>query len=104
MNYRDHFAQHLRLTLLRVLAEAPGYAANSSILSLAVEQLGLAATRDQVRSELAWLDEQRLVTLLAPSSTLVVATLTERGHDVARGLSITPGIARPSPGQSLSGA
>ncbi|WP_066667369.1 MULTISPECIES: VpaChn25_0724 family phage protein [unclassified Sphingomonas] len=99
MSYlQETFLPHLRLTLLRVLEKAPGYCANSSILTQAVREMGLAATRDQVRAELAWLADQRLVSTLEPSGGLVVATITERGFDVAGGVAVVPGVQRPTPG------
>ncbi|RHW17187.1 ArsR family transcriptional regulator [Sphingomonas gilva] len=98
MSYlEDAWLPHLRLTLLRVLANAPSYCANSSILAEAVGMMGLRASRDQVRSELAWLREQRLVTIEEPSPALLVACITERGLDVSSGASTVPGVQRPSP-------
>lgn len=87
---------HLRLTLLRLLVGAPGYRTNSSILSQEVIAFGFEATRDQVKTELGWLAEQGLVaaeTLMG----LVVATLTERGLDVAEGRAVVAGVQRPAP-------
>ena len=55
------FSEHLRLSLLRLLSGAPGYHANSSILHAEAKRFGLAATRDQVKTELAWLQEQGAV-------------------------------------------
>lgn len=98
MSYSDFTFQHIRLSVLRLLAEQPGYSANDSVLTDAVRMLGLVCTRDQMRTNLAWLDEQRLVTLLKPTDTLTVATITERGADVAAGRSIVAGVQRPSPG------
>ncbi len=95
----DAFLPHLRLTLLRILAEAPGYCANSSILHQAVNSMGLRASRDQVKAELAWLTEQRAVTTQEPAIGLVVATLSERGMDVQSGCSTLPGVQKPSPGR-----
>ena len=95
-SYADHFAAHLRLTFLRVLDGAPACRANSSILQSAAHDLGLDASRDQVRTELAWLAEQRLVTV-EEIGHLVVATLTERGGDVAGGRATVPGVQRPTP-------
>lgn len=97
MNYGDFHFQHVRLTVLRLLAEAPGYATNDSVLTDAINALGLVCTRDQMRTNIAWLEEQRLVTLLRPTATLTVATITERGADVAAGRSIVAGVQRPSP-------
>lgn len=96
MSYAEHFSKHVRIALLRVLASAPACRANSSILHSAVDELGLTATRDQVKTELAWLAEQGLVTCVDYSG-LVVATLTERGEDVAAGRTVVPGVQRPSP-------
>jgi hypothetical protein len=97
MSYSEHFAKHLRLVLLRLLAEASEYRLNSSILSDAAEAHGLSATRAQIRTELAWLTEQGLVTVAEPAPGLVVATLTERGLDVAQGRASVPGVQRPAP-------
>lgn len=96
MSYQQHFAQHLRIALLRLLNEAPACRANSSILATAAQHLGLSASRDTVKTQLAWLDEQGLVTT-EDMNGLVVATLTERGCDVAEGRSVAPGVARPTP-------
>lgn len=96
MSYAEHFATHLRLAMLRVLEGAPACRANSSILHSAVQDLGLSASRDLVRTQIAWLDEQGLVTSAA-AGDLVVVTLTERGLDVARGLVVVYGVARPTP-------
>jgi len=96
VSYAEHFAKHTRIAILRVLDVAPGYRANSSILHSAVDELGLTASRDQVKTELAWLAEQRLVTVIEHGD-LMVATLTERGSDVAAGRTVVPGVQRPTP-------
>ncbi|MDH7971767.1 ArsR family transcriptional regulator [Sphingomonas sp. AR_OL41] len=99
MSYLDEvFLPHLRLTILRVTASAPGYCANSSILQQAVGSLGLNATRDQVRGEIGWLVEMGLVKSTEPSPGLLVATITERGMDVQAGAAVVAGVQRPSPG------
>lgn len=97
MSYQMHFARHLRLAMLRLLAEAPGYALNSSILTDALAALGLSASRDLVRGEIAWLAEQGLATCDELPGGLMIATLTERGGDVAAGRATVPGVQRPAP-------
>lgn len=96
-DYSEHFAKHLRLVMLRLLAEASEYRLNSLILSDAAEAHGLSATRAQIRTELAWLSEQGLATTTSPAPSMVVATLTERGQEVATGRAIVPGVQRPAP-------
>lgn len=91
------FTSHLRLSILRILEGAPAYSANSSIIHSVTSEFGLVATRDQVKTELAWLAEQGMLTTREMVG-LVVATLTERGIDVATGRAIAPGVQRPSPG------
>lgn len=88
---------HVRLAVLRLLDGQPGYCGNDSVIHQAVNAIGLPCTRDQMRGHLAWLGEQRLVTTVEAGSGLIVATLTERGSDVANGRSVVSGVQRPSP-------
>lgn len=88
--------QEARLVLLRVLLEAGGYQANSSILQAALEAFALHLSRDQIHTELSWLAEQGLVDT-DKIATVVIATLTQRGMDVANGRATVPGVKKPSP-------
>lgn len=88
---------HIRLAVLRLLDGAPGYCANDSVLHQAVGATGLACSRDQMRGHVGWLEEQRLITTATLSSGLIVATLNERGADVANGRSVMNGVQRPAP-------
>lgn len=92
--FADFLRQDMRLVILRLLAEMPGYRSNSSILTTALERYGHTVSRDQVRTELAWLRDQGLIAL-EDLSAVLVATLNERGADVASGRAIVPGIKRP---------
>jgi hypothetical protein len=90
---------HARLAVLRALLAAPSFCANDSFLDGEMLRVGLPVTRDQLRSQLGWLEEQGLIQLTRPNDTLIVATLRERGADVARGRASVDGIQRPSPGR-----
>lgn len=94
--FAEHLAEHRRLATLRFLAEAPGYTGNDSLLASALATVGLGSTRDQVRTDLAWLAEQGLVTVVA-AEPLTVVRITERGTDAAAGRARVPGVAKPSP-------
>lgn len=96
-HYKTTFAQHLRLCLLRFLAEANPHESNSSILHDAACDYGLPCTRDQVETELAWLAEQGLVRVEKPIPTLSVVTLLRRGLDVAQGRAVVPGVKTRTP-------
>lgn len=92
--FHDRLQEDRRLVLLRLLSDLPGYRSNSSVLCMLMNDFGHVVSRDYIKSQLAWLAEQHLVTV-NDLQGLMLATLTERGHDVARGLSDVPGVARP---------
>lgn len=93
-NFAEFIRADVRLVALRLLAEMPAYRSNSSVLTMALERYGHAVSRDQVKTELRWLEEQGLVTV-EDLDTVFVATLTERGQDVATGRAMVPGVKRP---------
>lgn len=85
-----------RLVILRILAEMPVYRANSSVLHSMLADWALESSRDQVRTELRWLEEQQLLTIEeAGDGAVLLATLTERGADVAAGRARVDGVKRP---------
>lgn len=94
MSFADYLRKDVRLVVLRVLTEMPSYRANSSVLSNVLHQFGHSVTRDQVKTELRWLAEQGLL-LLEEAGSVLVATLEERGQDVAEGRAKVDGIAKP---------
>mgnify|MGYP006282082835 CR=1 FL=1 len=96
MSYQEQLRQHRRLTILRTLSEAQGFATNESVLHDLVTAYGFRDSRDTIRGDLAWLGEQGLVELSEPGG-LMIAELTERGGDVAAGRASQPGVAKPSP-------
>ncbi len=91
-------AEDRRLTILKTLAEDHDYSVNDFVLKRALASLGHDVSRDLLRSDLAWLEDQRLITLARPDGDKIwVAKATEDGIDVSRGRP-HPGVARPSPG------
>lgn len=85
-----------RLEILTVLAQDADYAANDAILQSALGMVGLAVSRDRLRTDLDWLAEQGLVGLDTPAG-LYLARLTARGLDVALSRTVVPGVARRRP-------
>lgn len=98
-NFFDYTMGHARLAVLRALTEAPTLTSNDSLLMGEMDRLGLPLTRDQLRGQLGWLEEQGLIRLARPSDSLIVATLRERGGEVAVGRAHVEGVQRPSPGR-----
>lgn len=99
-SYRNFVTADLRLTVLRLLAGAPGYELNGSILKIALDRYGHSIASDRLATELAWLQEQGLAEL-REFGGVNIAKLTARGLDVAEGRASVPGVARPSPGAGL---
>ncbi len=95
-SFYDYTMGHARLAILRALFEAVQHTANDSVLSMVMDQLGLPVTRDQLRTQLGWLEEQGLIRLTRPTDSLLVVALRERGSDVALGRAFVDGVQRPS--------
>ena len=98
MTLKALLQQDRRLVILRVLHEMPRYEANDSIIDAALDAYGHNVSRDLVRAEMNWLQEQGLLTLRDIAGTQV-ATITSQGIDVAKGKATYPGVKRPRPGE-----
>ncbi|MBU0972312.1 MAG: transcriptional regulator [Proteobacteria bacterium] len=96
MSLEQTIREHLRITILRLLHDDPDYTLNDSLITDLTADFGFTPSRDKVRTELSWLKEQGLVTT-DNDPHITIATLTERGADVAQGRVTIPGIKRPSP-------
>jgi len=87
-----------RLLILKALASESDYAISDMVLRGLLNEYGHKESSDTIRVDIAWLEEQGLVTFEKVSVT-TVATITERGLDVANGAARVPGIRRPRPGE-----
>ena len=95
-DFVTHWRKHLRITILRLLAAAPGYCLNESLLHGHLPRLSFSCTRDQVRTEISWLGQQGLVHVESEGD-LLIASLSTAGLDVAEGRGTHPDVQRPSP-------
>jgi hypothetical protein len=96
VSYAEEIAASRRLAILLALYFAPGYTLNRTALRHQVEMTGYVTSADKMASEIAWLAEMEL----AEPLELDAVRLTARGEDVALGRSQTPGVRRPSPGET----
>lgn len=98
--FEEAFTADLRLAMLRTLNQAPGCKVNDSMLQSALDELGQVHSRDRIRTEIAWLDEQGLVeSRNIMDGAVITVELTGRGTDVATGRATVPGVKRPRPGK-----
>ena len=95
-NYTSTLSKHRRLAILKFLADSPEYTSNASILVEICNQFGVTSTRDQVAGDIAWMSENGMVTY-EDHSGFLVATITERGSEIARGKARHEGVQRPRP-------
>lgn len=95
LNFQQMKTEDMRLVMLRSIAEDSD-SLNESLLQDVLEYYGHNVTRDRVRTEMRWLEEQRLVTI-DDVSGIMVAKLTGRGCDVACGRARVDGVKRPRP-------
>lgn len=103
MSFAGLMDEHRRLCLIRALAEDGDYTANDSFLAGILTAYGNGCSRDHLRAQLAWLEEQRLIRRSTPDEgRTVVVTLTDRGLDVAQGRAMVPGVQRPGPGSAAA--
>ena len=89
-------AEDRRLSLLLILAESEGYEANAYLLQQLLEVYGHSCSIDRVRGDLAWLEEQTLVSVSSPGD-VAIGRATARGLDCAKGRAEVPGVKRPAP-------
>ncbi len=93
-DFSTHLTEDRRLVVLRVLAESSGYTANEYILKQMLEQFGHVVSSDRVRTDLAWMHEQQLLTV-SQVADVHIARITARGQDVAAARTVVPRVKRP---------
>ena len=94
-SFADALTEDRRLVILRLLNDQQ--AANDSALHAALTAIGHQIPRDTVREDMWWLHERALVHVEIVGQVYLVATITERGQNVAFGRVVVPGIKRPTP-------
>lgn len=95
----EHVRPDARLIILKALAAQTDERLHSGFIAEELKRFGIDRERAWVHGELDWLAEMGAVTLLKPGS-VVVATLTEKGHRHLRRAVVIEGVKRPSrPGE-----
>lgn len=98
-DYPELIRQDARLIILKALAAQTDERLHSGFLAAELSKFGIDRDRAWIHGELDWMAEIGAVTVMRPGS-VVVATLTEKGHRHLRRAIVIEGIARPSrPGE-----
>ena len=97
MSLRARMRADARLAALQILAQDKGYSANHDILRLGIDKAtAITLSADEVRDMMSWLEDAGLVTteVVAP---FVIAKLTNKGLEAARGQVEVDGVSKPPP-------
>lgn len=97
MSYANTTSKHRRLAILRHLDDCSEYTSNASILTDVLAGVGLRSSRDQVTTELVWLKDNGMA-VVQDFEDFIVVTATQQGLEVARGVTLHPGVQRRRPG------
>ena len=95
LSFNQLKTEDMRLVMLRSIVD-DGDSLNESMLQDVLGLYGHNVSRDRVRTEMRWLEEQNLVTITDVAGILV-ARLTGRGMDIASGKATIDGVKRPRP-------
>lgn len=96
MNFQDFKRRDLRLTILKALNAQAGFTGNEKLLQMEAEVVGLVFTREQVRTEMRFLEALGAIGIREAGSVMI-AVLRQRGADHVKGLAILEGVEKPSP-------
>lgn len=96
MSYVELVSKDRRSRILQALEQQPDYAANEALLQMLLESIGHGVSQDTIQGDIIWLKEQGFV-MVNEIASLLVATITPRGVDIAKGRATHPGIKRPGP-------
>ncbi|MBF0273463.1 MAG: ArsR family transcriptional regulator [Magnetococcales bacterium] len=94
MDFNAMLREDRRGCILRFLEDAPGRFGSLPVLVMVLDTAGHRTSSESVAEELDWLERNRLVTLDIPGG-VVVATLTQRGAEVAQDRLRVTGVKRP---------
>ncbi|MEQ8346168.1 MAG: hypothetical protein RIB84_22505 [Sneathiellaceae bacterium] len=85
-----------RLCILRLLDEEKDGGLGEGLLQQALAPLQHRVSREEIREDLRWLAEARLVAVTSYGAEKLGAEILLRGHEAALGLVEIEGVARPS--------
>ncbi len=102
MTYAADLLADQRLMLLQALEAAAGYSLPERALGRFLGSMAAPLSADGLRTQLAWLEEQGLLSIskvqpLPDAAPEWTARIASRGLDVVAGLARVPGVARPRP-------
>ena len=96
MNYDDFVAQDRRLSILIFLCGLSERRANQFVLRTGLKQMGYDELVPTVYNDVIFLSRQGLVTTEKLPGDILLATVTDYGDQVSRGVARVQGVAVPA--------
>lgn len=93
--FNESLREDVRRVVLDLLEQAAGHDLNADMIRLGLAQFGHHPSADQLETELSWLSEQGYLSVEKRGYGILVAKLTRRGADVAKGRAVVPGVGEP---------
>lgn len=87
-------SSHRRRDILAALLASRDYSCNEGLLRTLLRSQGYLVSGSLLRADLTWLADQKLLRL-REIGEVTIATLIERGRDVAEGAEQIEGVERP---------
>lgn len=94
-SFKESLREDLRRVVLDLLEQAAGHDLNADMIRLGLAEFGHHPSADQIKTELNWLKEQGYLNVAERGYGVLVAKLTQRGADVAKGRAAVPGVGEP---------
>lgn len=94
--FSEFEARYRRRDLLAALLASRDYSCNESLLRTLLREQGYLVSGEGLREDLKWLEDNKLIRTRSIGD-IAIATLYERGRDVAEGAEVIDGVERPSP-------
>jgi hypothetical protein len=93
---RETETEERRMAILQILLRDSDYSVNDNIIQKLLAELGIGVGLTIVRSDIEWFEQKNLV-MVQELPMCYVVTLRRLGVEVAKGLTVMPGVARQMP-------
>lgn len=95
-NYKQWVDENIRLIILKDLADPQsGGTTNTFLVQKSLERFSYRKSRDYIRIQLQWLEQEAGAVLTRTEGTETSAIITTSGRDHVEGRQYLPGIQRP---------
>ncbi len=96
MTYEEYTIEDIRLIILRALADEDNGTMHDGRLEFELRRFGYNKTRDFIRNQLLWLQDEVGAVRTSEAGSVMIATLRKAGRAHVDRARFLPGVKRPS--------